>query len=317
MAVAVLMGLGAAAPVAIQTDTTDRPPSCVHELTYESFAGLILVSVTIGGSPPLDFVLDSGATQSAINDPFLAQALGFEAREAGFARGVGSGAKRVVIADDIGIDCDGVEVLRAALVVHDIGRQLAELAGREIDGFLGAELFERYVVEINPVGHHLVLHDPLTFVYSGDGEVLPLDLEDRRPMVEAKVVIREGDKPVPVRLLVDSGSSRFMSLITRSRRGLKPPPGLSVSGSIGVVGETMVAVGLVRRFQIGSVVVENVETAWVEPHEVPAVRNIPDLNGIIGNQLLSRFRVFFDYRHGTIIIERPSNSSDTVAGDSR
>jgi hypothetical protein len=305
IAVAALVGLGAPVVVATELDSTDRPSSCVHELSYESFAGLILVSVTIGGSPPLDFVLDSGATQSAINDPFLAESLGLEAREAGLARGVGSGAKRVVIADDIAIRCDGVEVLRAPLVVHDIGRRLAELAGREIDGFLGADLFEAYVVEINPVGRRLVLHDPQAFVYSGDGEVLPLLVENRRPMVEAQVVIREGDKPVPLRLLVDSGSSRFMSLITKSRRGLKPPPGLSVGGSVGVVGETLVAVGLVRRFQLGSVVIENVETAWTEPHAVPAVRNIPDLNGILGNQLLSRFRVFFDYRSGTIIFERP------------
>ena len=41
------------------------PPSCVHESVYEPFAGLILVSVTIAGSPPLDFVVDTGATSSA------------------------------------------------------------------------------------------------------------------------------------------------------------------------------------------------------------------------------------------------------------
>ena len=309
------LGLGLSAAVATEVDGADRPPTCTHELTYEPFAGLILVSVTIGGSPPLDFVLDSGATQSAINDPFLAQALGLEATEAAFARGVGSGAKRVVIVDDIAIRCDGVEILRAPLVVHDIGRQLAALAGREIDGFLGAGLFERYVVEINPAGHRLVLHDPSTFVYSGDGVVLPLEVEDRRPMVEAQVVIREGDRPVPVRLLVDSGSSRFMSLITKSRRGLKPPRGLSMSGSVGVVGETQVAVGPLWRIQLGSIGIENVETAWAESPEVPAVRNIPNLNGIIGNQLLRRFRVFFDYDHRAIIFERLSSSPGVEAGE--
>ena len=57
---------------------------------------------------------------------------------------------------------------------------------------------------------------------------------------------------------------------------------------------------------------QRVETAWVEPFRVPAVRNIPKLNGIIGNPLLSRYHVFFDYRHSRLILEPPSGFPDTV-----
>ena len=56
---------------------------------------------------------------------------------------MGSGAARVLIADDTIIRSDGVEILRTQLVVHDIGERLAALAGREIDGFLGSDLFSR------------------------------------------------------------------------------------------------------------------------------------------------------------------------------
>ena len=181
MVAIVLTGAIPAAVGAFEEDGA-ADSSCVHELVYDPFAGLILVSVTVAESPPLDFILDSGATQSAITDPYLADALGLEVSEAGLARGMGSGATRVLIAEDASIRGDGQGFLRAPLVVHDIGGRLAAMAGRDIDGFLGAELFERYVVELDPMNRRLLLHDPETFVYSGQGEILPLEVVDRRPV---------------------------------------------------------------------------------------------------------------------------------------
>ena len=298
-----LMVAGAPAAAALEEDSSASPPSCVHEMVYEPFAGLILVSVTIAGSPPLDFVLDSGATQSSITDPFLAWSLDLEIKEAGLARGVGSGATRVFVAEDASIRIDGVEVLRAPLVIHDIGPRLAAAAGREIHGFLGADLFERYVVEINPVDRRLLLHDPATFNYQGRGYEVPLEVVDRRPVVHGTVMVKESGKEVPVLLVADTGSSRSLSLITKSRRHLKPPTEQTVDKSVGVVGESRVVVASTRRFQLGSIVAEGVETAWTEAFGVPAVRNIPNLNGILGNRIMNQFRAFFDYRGGRLILE--------------
>ena len=298
-----LMVAGAPAAAVLEEDSSANPPSCVHEMVYEPFAGLILVSVTIAGSPPLDFVLDSGATQSAITDPFLAWSLDLEIKEAGLARGVGSGATRVFVAEGTSIRIDGVEVLRAPLVIHDIGPRLAAAAGREIHGFLGADLFERYVVEINPVGRRLLLHDPATFNYQGSGNEVPLEVVDRRPVVHGTVMVKESGKEVPVLLVADTGSSRSLSLITKSRRHLKPPTEQTVDTSVGVVGESRVVVASTRRFQLGSIVAEGVETAWTEASGLPAVRNIPNLNGILGNRIMNRFRAFFDYRGGRLILE--------------
>ena len=78
------------------------------------------------------------------------------------------------------------------------------------------------------------------------------------------------------------------------------------SASVGVVGETTVQVSASERLELGSVVGERIETSWVESHQVPAVRNIPKLNGIVGNGLLARLRVVFDYGRGRLILDRPS-----------
>lgn len=311
-AIAVIGGYGGLAGLEHEPETS--LPPCDHELIYEAFARLILVPVRIGDSPLMDFMLDSGATHSAITDPFLAEALGLEMGEVGLARGMGSGATRVHITKEVSIRSLGFELIRAPLVVHDIGVRLAAMAGRDIHGFLGADLFERYVVEIDPVGRRLLLHHPQTFLYQGRGEELPLEIVDRRPVVTARVVVEAGKKPVPVRLLVDTGSSRYLNLITRSRRQLKPPAERSLGGSVGVVGDTLVVVAPIHRLELGSFITENVETAWMEPYRIPAVRNIPKLNGVIGNSLLSRYRVIFDYHNGRMILEALSGSPGSIRG---
>jgi hypothetical protein len=193
---------------------------------------------------------------------------------------------------------------------------LAAGAGREIHGFLGAELFDRYVVEIDPVDHRLLLHDPETFEYRGRGYEVPLEIVGGRPILDGEVVVEEGGKELRVRLMVDTGSSRFLTLVTKSRRRLRPPPEQRVGGSVGVVGETMVSLASTHRLRLGPIVARGIETAWLGAHDVPAVRSIEDLNGILGNQLLGRFRTFFDYRGGRLIFEPLSGFSDVSYDDS-
>ena len=308
LAATMIVGLAPKA-AGFEGEGNPTPPSCVHESVYEPFAGLVLMSVTVADSPPLDFVIDTGATSSSVTDPLLALALGLEVKETGLARGVGSGATRVSVAKDTSIRIDGVEVLRTSLVVHDIGTRLAATTGREIHGFIGSELFERYVVEINPVGSRLLLHDPETFDYRGPGFEVPLEVVDRRPVVSGTVVVREGGKEVPVRLLADTGSGRFLGLIIKSRRHLKPPAEQRTGVSVGVVGDTTVVVAMTQKLQLGSIVARRVETAWMEAFGVPAVRNIENLNGILGNQFLGSFRTFYDYRGGRLILEPVDRSA--------
>jgi hypothetical protein len=284
-----------------------QPPSpgCTHELIFEPFAGLTLVPLQVAGSAPLDFVLDSGANRSSISDPLLAATLGLEVTEIGIARGMGSGAVGVLITEPVPLQSQGFELLLVPLAVHDIGARLAARAGRELDGFLGWELFDRYVVELDPAGRRLLLHDPSSFVYAGPGQVLPLEVKDGRAVVQGRVNV-SGRKAVAVTLLVDTGSGRYLTLITGGRRHLEPPPERDRATSVGITGATTVKAGRVAEVELGEVVVENVETAWVRSFEIPATNTIPKLDGVLGNRLLARYRVFFDYRHGRLILEPPS-----------
>ena len=287
-------------------------PGCTHELIYESFAGLTLVPLQVAGSSPLDFVLDSGANRSSISDPLLASALGLEVTSGGIARGMGSGAVGVLFTEPAPLQSHGFELLRVPLAVHDIGATLAARAGRELHGFLGRELFDRYVVEVDPVGRRLLLHDPSSFVYGGTGQILPLAIRDGRAVVRARVNV-SGRKAIAVSLLVDTGSGRYLTLISGGRRHLEPPLERGNETGVGITGATPVKVGRVAEVKLGELVVEHLETAWVRAFEIPATTTIPKLDGVLGNRLLARYRVFLDYRHGRLILEPPSGRPNMAA----
>lgn len=297
-----LLGIGLAA--SLPGHGAEAPDlGCALEVVYESFAGLILVPITVDGSPIMDFVLDTGASTSSLTDPYLANALGLGVREAGLARGMGVGAKQVFITEEATLSSQGFEFLTTPLAIHDIGVLLSEMSGRDLHGFLGSGLLGHYVVEIDPRGRRLVLHDPDEFLYRGPGSELPLELVAGRPVVEARAVIREGRKPVPVRLLVDTGSSRLLTLVAGSRRQLRTPPDTTVERGVGVVGRIDVEVAPIARLDLAAFTILGIETAWVESYRVPAVQSIPGLNGILGNALLGRFRAIFDAPRGRLILE--------------
>ena len=62
-----------------------------------------------------------------------------------------------------------------------------------------------------------------TFTYEGGGVALPIEIVDRRPVIDAVVTVEGGKKPTDVRLMIDSGSARFLTLVIGSKRRLKVP----------------------------------------------------------------------------------------------
>src|SRR5260370_34758466 len=77
--------------------------------------------------------------------------------------------------------------------------------GRRTDGFLGANVFRNYVVEIDYANQVLRLHDPAAYSYSGSGQRLPLQfISDDIPTVRAELVAHDGTAITRV-FLDDSG----------------------------------------------------------------------------------------------------------------
>ena len=275
---------------------------CSHELVYEPYRGLILLPLSVGGSPALDWVVDSGSNVSALTDRNLAAALELAVGGRGLARGMGRGAASVDFVRGVKLRTGGVDLLTADLAVHHLTPLLTRHADREIHGLLGWELFDRYAVEIDPAGNRLLLHEPGS-ARAGREPVARLRVESRRALVEARLETLEGRR-INVRLLVDTGSGGTLTLIEGSARHLEAPADARRETVVGIGGEVPTAYARAASFELGPVTLRDLEVSYVQRSSLPAAGALQDLNGVLGNGFLSRFRVVIDYRDEALILRR-------------
>jgi hypothetical protein len=76
----------------------------------------------------------------------------------------------------------GVKIPAQTITVVPLG-QFAPIFGHSVDGILGFDFFNRFVVEIDYEAQYLRLYNPEGYEYSGPGESIPISLGTRRARV--------------------------------------------------------------------------------------------------------------------------------------
>lgn len=250
----------------------------------------MFLEVTVNGSGPYHFILDTGALASSVG-PEVVAALGLPSRDGAFAHGAGgSVASAQVPHVTLGIG-------DARLADLEVGSfpltSIENSVGRRIDGIVGAELFQRFVVEIDYLKSELVLYEPKGFSADGRGKGLPLRFYDNHPYVKAAVTL-PGGKEIEGEFVLDSGSSFPLILLPsfiedHELRGALPPS-LTTFGR-GVGGEVPLPVGRAPALRLGEAIIERPVTGLPQT----GMFGREGKAGNIGGAILKRFRVTFDY----------------------
>jgi hypothetical protein len=193
-ALALLAGLAAATPAAAGRDaaTGRRIPARLLEDRF------LVVPVTVNGSGPYPFLLDTGATSSRI-DEVLADRLGIGAGSAEAAWHTPTGIQRSRIARLSlalgGVECPDTEALVSSLDA------LRELDG-SIRGVVGQDLLRRANWWLDYRGRAVLADAEGALSGAEMGERLPLRWQADRPVVEAH--LPDGTS---LQLVLDSAAS--------------------------------------------------------------------------------------------------------------
>jgi hypothetical protein len=252
-------------------------------IPFELSDNLPYLQVRVNGSAPLRFILDSGAGVWVI-DRSQAKTLGLKTEEQGKITGAGAGSVDVQYTKNVSFGLTGIETSVPNVALIDLSSLQASL-GRKVDGIIGYDFFDRYVVEIDYDANIVRLFEPKTYNYSGNGEVIPITIKKKHAYVTAKMKLA-GRESVPREYLVDSGSSDAVNddLIAQSSA-----PKVEVVGGVGLGQEFKVILSRVERLQLGSIVFENTNGASGGQK--------------IGGELLHRFTVIFDYSRQRMVLE--------------
>jgi hypothetical protein len=158
-------------------------PAPLGEIAFELIDNRIFVNVMINGHGPFHMILDTGASLAV--RPEAAQKAGLTAGGASESGGVG---EKSVEAQNShvreltfgpvhlsNLDCDIISTADSPYVFGKI----------PVDGFFGAEVFEKYVVRHDYQKRELTFYDPQTYVYSGTGESVLFERQGNIPVISA------------------------------------------------------------------------------------------------------------------------------------
>ncbi len=269
--------------------------------TYGSKA--VLVKVSIDGAAPEDFLLDTGASLTALDEDF-AYALGL--RPEGDASVDGIAAKgdmrfaRVASIALTGPRSSGATLHDFRVAILDFAEAGQIVLWRKPMGILGADFLSRFVVEIDYDSLTVTLEDPARFRYAGRGAPIPFELQGGCPIVDMTV-----DAGCSGKFLVDVGNSfhfvvhgslvRACGLFAAKRRRE-----VEVVGG-GVGGGFISTLCRLDSLRIGPY-------SWADPVAALALHGhgsigSKEIAGNIGNSVLERFKCTFDYARHTLYLE--------------
>lgn len=277
-----------------------------HTIGIELYRNLVFLPVRVNGSEPLTFVLDTGAGLSVLNETRAVE-VGIQLQDADFDKlASGEHTQRVPTVGGLTLEVDGVRIHPKDVAIIPLG-EMESYLGHRVDGVLGADLFRAFVTEIDYSGHRLILHDSADYQYSGPGAIVPTINFSGVPFVRA-TIYPLGMDPIRGRFLVDTGSVGALVL----GAGLVQRHGL-VDGkqdflertSYGVGGESKKLVGRIEELRIGPFSLNQLVTEFSQATG-GVLGGIAGI-GIIGNEILQRFRLIVDYRRSRMILEPNSD----------
>lgn len=283
-----------------QTPASDAPSSHPFEIVGRH----IFIDVIIGDTP-LCFVFDTGASSTVI-DTAAAAAIGLEPTRDTVAMGssgrVRTGHRagnRLTVGD---VTLDGIDLVFVPL------DHLSRRVGRRIDGILGFDLLSRYTVTIDNTARRLIVRSLGSYVPGEGFRKWSFRMDMRIPTIEATVELHDGER-LRGRFLVDTGAGISLALNTpfvdrhrlleRVETSFEAPYA-SLGGATHTGVESRVA-----GYRVFGTSFADVPASL--SRVTTGVKSMSAFAGILGNEVLRRFDLTFDYGRRAVWV-RPNEA---------
>lgn len=281
---------------------------------FEISNNLVIVQASVNGAKPLSFILDTGASGTVISES-AAKDLGLKLEGQANASAQGGEIEMAFVKQASLRLSKDVELPNLTLATIRLNGLEAGL-GRKVDGILGYEVFKRFVVEIDYASRVVKFYEPQTYKYAGRGKSISVVIEDNTPFVRAAVV-PAGQQSFEGNFLVNTGLTgtlAFNSPFVAQNKLLELLPNTKAItfGSI-LAGKSAGRIGRVKSLRFGGFVIENPVANFSQ--DAAGDDSDAESAGMIGGEVLRRFKLIVDYSRSRIILEPNKQISDAYEFD--
>ncbi len=275
------------------------------EIPFDVENDFIVIPILLNNSIPLRFIVDTGAENTVLLDRTMTDLLNINYQRSFEVRG--SDMDQILTAHlATGVNLRLADRLlarnRTVLVLEENYFNFERITGTNIHGILGADFLMRFILEIDYRRQVIILHDPADFRLPRAYKEVSADFVRNRPYLEIEIGVLT-ERPTKRRLLMDTGAglSLLMHTYPDSVHVDLPEQTIPTYIASGLGGTLEGSVGRSRIVTLAERDMSNVVTYFQEVDSA----NYQYLNkreGIIGNQILRRFRVVVDYVHRKVYL---------------
>lgn len=278
-------------------------------LPFKLIRNLIIIPVEINGKGPYNFVLDTGVGFCIITDPSLIDTLKptmlRKIRITGFGEGDDLVA-HVIPSLQFKIGNSVANRLPAAVLQKD-AFDLSSFAGMPVFGLIGYEFFNSFIVRINYATSVITMYRQYSGFILRKGVRIPMSIEERKPYINAEISLTNKEA-IPAKLIIDTGAGHPLSLETYNGIPFQVPEiNISANLGIGITGPINGFLGRVRFIKIGKFEIKNVLSAFPDYKDAGAKISSVNRAGSIGNNILRRFDVVFDYSRSALYLKKTAS----------
>lgn len=227
-----------------------------------------------------------------------------------FIRGLGGGEPIKAIqskGNTFSIHPDVKNFSQDLFVIVDEEINFSPRLGIPIHGIIGYDIFKEFVVKIDYSKKKLTLYNQDAFKKRPcrKCETLPLTVIKDRAYLD--LYAQQDTTSIPVRLLLDTGSSDAIWLFEDVDHGIVEPQNFYVDFlGRGLSGSVFGKRAKLTALSIGDFRIKNVKCAFPFEENIGYLRFYADRNGSIGGEVLSKFNVIINFRDGEIVFKKNS-----------
>lgn len=290
------------------------------EIPFHFINGLIVIEATLQNNVKVKLLVDTGAENLILFNKNIINYLGVEPSKKVTMKGADLSYEVTAhICRKISIKLEGARPLkRDFLVLDDNFLKIDQALGIKVDGLVGGRLFWGTVMNIDYQKQLITLHSKKSFVppKSSLTEKLDLEMMNNKTYIKAEMTRYKGSS-IPLKLLLDTGASMGLLIFLETHPELvlpdiylEGPLGRGLGGDItGYLAKTK-TLRLCKSLHFNNLVTNY---QYVSDHVDPELYN--NRNGILGNPILSKFKVTIDYVDQVLYLDPIKNYNKRLTVD--
>lgn len=269
----------------------------IASIPFEMVGTYVVIKVKINDSSNLNLILDSGIRNTIITELLPGDRITLNYSDVRELMGLGGGNVLEAYSSNYNTLKIGRLKLepKSVYVLKEDVFNLSKHTGTKINGLVGVDFFQDYIVEINYSQRRVKFYDKNTFVEPKGYEKIPMTIENQKMFVNLSVIEADGTKK-NVKMLLDTGAELNAWFQTYKKESVQiPEKGIRATIGQGLNGEIVGKISRLSQICFGNYCVKNPIVAFPDSASIAGIVDKSDRDGTVGSQLLSRFNCFIDY----------------------